>query len=322
MTETNDYRVALDVYSGPMDLLLFLIRRDEVDIYDIPIAHITAQYIAYVELLRELDPEVASEFLVLAATLMEIKSRLLLPKPPPEEKSSSVADPRLELVQQLLEYKRFKDAARGLEAAGEERARRFARFPVLPAHAGDEKELDSLDIWDLFEAFQRLLKQIGKTGSPYSVTVDDTPVALHAEDIMDSIERAGGAQPFEAVFAGRTRAEMIGLFLALLELIRQHRVRVRQDRPFGSIVVDLLDRRPLDDVSEPQVQEGHEPSELGDEYAFSARSPVDVADEDAAANEDAGAEEVDAGGITEFDRDIDESDVGAVLRRKGNDETQ
>ncbi len=313
MTETNDYRVALDVYSGPMDLLLFLIRRDEIDIYDIPLARITSQYVAYVDLLRELDPEIASEFLVLAATLMEIKSRLLLPKPPPEEQVASFSDPRLELVQQLLQYKRFKDAARDLEAAGEERARRFARLPVLPPRASDEKELENLDIWDLFEAFNRLLKQIGKTGSTYNVTVDETPVALHAEDIMDSIERAGGSQAFEAVFAGRTRAEMIGLFLALLELIRQHRVRVRQDRPFGSIAVDLLDRRPLDDVSEPLVQEGHGEEELGREYAFSAQPEPTLFDED------------------DDDRDADDDEIGTgdfaakavtLDRKRDEDETE
>ena len=251
-----DYRVALDVYSGPMDLLLYLIRRDEIDIYDIPIARITEQYVAYVALLGKIDPEIVSEFLVLAATLMEIKSRTLLPRPPVDEGEEDMSDPRLELVQQLLAYKKFKDAARSLEDAAEVRSQRHARSPVLPSADPNDMELDNLDIWTLYEAFRKLLEQIGKGGGVHKVGVDDTPVALHAEDILDSIERAGGSQAFEQVFAGRTRPEMIGLFLALLELIRQRRVRVMQDRPFGTILVTMLDRRPLDAVPDETADRG------------------------------------------------------------------
>lgn len=246
----TDYRVALDIYNGPLDLLLFLIRRDEIDIYDIPIARITKQYLAYVDLLKQLDPEIVSEFLVLAATLMEIKSRTLLPRPPEEEIDDEIGDPRLELVRQLLEYKKFKDAARSLEEAAAERALRHERRPTLPESNTDETALENLDIWDLFEAFNRLLTQIGKTGGVHQVGVDDTPIALHAEDILDSIQRAGGSQGFEEIFTGRTRAEMIGLFLALLELIRQRRIRAIQDRPFGPILIRLLDPTPLDRVED------------------------------------------------------------------------
>src|SRR5512137_203398 len=120
----QDYRVQLDIYQGPLDLLLYLIRRDEVDIYDIPIARITGQFVQYVELLREIDPNVVGDFLVMAATLMEIKSRMLLPRPPAEEGEEELVDPRLDLVRQLLEYKRFKDAAGRLAEAAEERAMR------------------------------------------------------------------------------------------------------------------------------------------------------------------------------------------------------
>jgi chromatin segregation and condensation protein Rec8/ScpA/Scc1 (kleisin family) len=126
---------------------------------------------------------------------------------------------------------------------------------VLPETAADELELENLDIWDLFSAFNKLLQQIGKLGAVHKVGVDDTPIALHAADITDSIERAGGSQVFEEIFIGRTRAEMIGLFLALLELIRQHRVRATQDRPFGAIVLVLLDSTPLYAVTEPDEVE-------------------------------------------------------------------
>jgi len=247
-TGVSDYKVKLDVYSGPLDLLLYLIRRDEVDIYDIPIAEVTKQYLDYVHILREIDPEVVSEFLVLAATMMEIKSRMLLPTPPPEESVTEAVDPRHDLVRQLLEYKRFKDAARQLEDSAEVRAMKFARSPGALGLPEEEMELDQVDVWDLFHAFKKLLEQVGKVGPVHKVTVDDTPLALHAEDILDSIERAGGAQKFDEIFAGRTKGEMIGLFLALLELIRQKRIRAGQDRPFGEILVHLLSREPINDA--------------------------------------------------------------------------
>ncbi len=246
----TDYRVALDIYNGPLDLLLFLIRREEIDIYDIPIARITQQYLGYVDILKQLDPEMVSEFLVLAATLMEIKSRSLLPRPPEEQLEDDICDPRLELVRQLLEYKKYKDAARSLEEAAAERALRHERRPSLPESNIEETAIESLDIWDLFQAFNRLLTQIGKAGGVHQVGVDDTPIALHAEDIVDSIQRAGGSQEFVEIFTGRTRAEMIGLFLALLELIRQRRIRAIQDRPFGPILIRLLDPTPLDRVED------------------------------------------------------------------------
>lgn len=251
----NGYSVALDVYNGPVDLLLFLIRRDEIDIYDIPISRITGQYLQYVEMLRHIDPEIASEFLVLAATLMEIKSRVLLPRPPADEAEEDFADPRLELVRQLLEYKKYKDVALTLQEAASEQALKHGRGTVLPPEADDLTELENLEVWDLFEAFNRLLEQTGRRGAVHEVDVDDTPIALHAEDIVDSIERAGGEQEFEGIFTGRTRAEMIGLFLALLEMIRQRRIQVSQERPFGPIQILLLDPAPIDLTGDAEAME-------------------------------------------------------------------
>ncbi len=242
----TEYKVVLDAYNGPLDLLLYLIRREEVDIYDIPIAQVTEQYLQYVELLRQLDPDAVSEFLVLASTLMETKSRMLLPRPPVEEGDEEIVDPRLELVRQLLEYKKYKDAARHLDEAAAEQALKHTRSPVLPARPSDEVDLESVDIWDLFDAFNRLLEQTGQREAVHHVGIDDTPIALHAEDILDSIERAGGAQSFDEIFTGRTKPEMIGLFLALLELIRQQRIRASQDSPFGPILLHVLEHSPLD----------------------------------------------------------------------------
>jgi segregation and condensation protein A len=258
----TDYKVDLEVYNGPLDLLLYLIKREELDIYDIPIAGITEQYIAYVHMLKEIDPEAVGEFLVMAATLMEIKSRVLLPRPPVAvDDEEDLSDPRSTLVRQLLEYKKFKDAARSLEHSAEERSLRHPRQPAMPETNPEEIELESLDIWSLFEAFNRMLQQIGKAGGFHQVGVDDTPITLHAADITDALQRCGGRQKFEDLFAGRSKPEMIGLFLALLEMIRQRRVRAVQERATSAILVELLDPAPLDAIDEQPIDEDPADSE-------------------------------------------------------------
>lgn len=243
---SEDYKVQLDNYNGPLDLLLYLIRREEIDVYDIPIALLTEQYLKYVEVLTHLDPDHVSEFLVLAATLMEIKSRMLLPKPPPEEEQAEMVDPRLELVRQLLEYKQFKDLAHELGSAAEERSQRCGRLPVLPAPEGQEEvDLDYIQVWDLLSAFGKLLKQIGLTGHRHEVVYDDTPIALHAADLVDRLQREGGSMRFLLIFEGRQKGEIIGLFLALLELVRAKRVRAEQECSFDDIILHLHDATPL-----------------------------------------------------------------------------
>lgn len=247
----DSYRVDLDIYNGPLDLLLFLIRREEVDIYDIPIARITGQYVAYVGLLEELDPNLAGEYLLMVATLMEIKSRMLLPSPPPEEEGEEeLLDPRRELVQQLLEYKRFKDAARDLGLRAEQHARRHPRQPPdLPRGEQTSVDVEEVQIWDLLAAFQKLMEQIGRAGTDHEIVYDDTPVTLHATDILERLQAEGGSLAFEIIFIGRSKSEMIGLFLALLELMRQKRVRAEQDKLFGQIVVYLIDATPITEVT-------------------------------------------------------------------------
>ncbi|MEP0842631.1 MAG: segregation/condensation protein A [Phycisphaerae bacterium] len=244
-----EYKVQLDTYSGPLDLLLYLIRRDEVDVYDIPIARVLGQYLEYVRLLEELDPDAAGEFLVLAATLMEIKSRLLLPKPPPESpEAEDWLDPRADLVRQLLAYRSFRDAAESLGHLAALRARRFNREPPEPPDAEPQVDIEDVQIWDLLAVFNRLLASVGRQRAAHEVVYDDTPLMLHAADILDRLEREGPVIRFEDIFLGRTRSEMIGLFLALLELIRQDRVRVEQERPFGPILVHLIDPTPITTV--------------------------------------------------------------------------
>lgn len=311
----TDYKVALDVYNGPLDLLLFLIKREELDIYDIPIARITEQYISYVNLLQEVDPEAVGEFLVMAATLMEIKSRVLLPRPPVEEATEEdLSDPRLSLVRQLLEYKKFKDAARNLEHSAAERALRHERQPVMPPQSPDQIDLENVDIWSLFEAFNRLLQQIGKGGAVHQVNVDDTPITLHAADIADALQRSGGQQRFEELFGGRSRAEMIGLFLALLEMIRQRRVRAIQERALSAIMIELLDAAPLDAVDE--VEPGPEDNRPFAHHATADNEPGRVNVEKMAADlpDDDG---VDADDLSWVDAVLDQTEPD---RRKSPDE--
>jgi segregation and condensation protein A len=243
----SDYRVELDVYNGPLDLLLYLIRRDEVDVYDIPIARVTQQYVNYCNTLTMIDPNLVGEFLVMAATLMEIKSRLLLPRPPAAEiDETDWLDPRDELVRQLLEYKQFKDVSDDLSERAQEQFHRWPRGgPEKPPTNLGEVDLEDVQLWDLVGAFTRVLSATGRGPVTHDVIVDDTPIALHAADIVDRLVREG-SMLFSRIFTGRNRGEMIGLFLALLELIREKRVRVAQNDPLEDISLVLLSAEPIE----------------------------------------------------------------------------
>lgn len=251
----SEYRVNLPVYNGPMDLLLYLIRRDEVDIHDIPISRITEQYLAYANLLKALDPNLAGDFLVMAATLMEIKTRMLLPAPEQDAEDGEGVDidPRAELVRQLLEYKKFRDAAEDLRDAAETQAMRFERRPSLPEEVTERDfDIEDVQVWDLLDAFDRLMKSIGSSIRQHEVIYDDTPIELHAADIRDRLEREGSLA-FAQVFEGRnTRPEVIGLFMALLELMRRKEIVVAQEGNFGEIHIHLNPDPPAEDSEDDE----------------------------------------------------------------------
>lgn len=255
----TDYRVQLDVFTGPLDLLLYLIRRDEVDILDIPIARITEQYVEHVHLLQQLDPDAVSDFLVMAATLVELKSRCLLPTPPLESLEDG-ADPRTPLVRQLLEYKRFKDAAHALGRAAEERAGRYVRRPADLPKELEGVELEEVQVWDLLTAFGKVMAAIGRGPGQHEVRYDDVPIELHAAEILAILGREGPTT-FQALFDGQIdRLQVVGRFLALLELIRSHRVRAEQEKTFGTIYVFLLEEVPdTDDAGTAELS--HEDTE-------------------------------------------------------------
>ncbi len=236
MSET-DYRVELDVFRGPLDLLLYLVKRDEVDIRDIPIAHIAEQFIHHLERVGLIDVERAGEFLVMAATLMEIKSKMLLPRPE-EEEAGETADPRQELVRQLLEYKRFKDAAVRLEEMGEEHGRRVARVAVPSRESAGAPVLHTVELWDLVSAFGRLMRET-LTNETQAITVDVTPLHVYTEMILEQL-KTEPRLTLRALFTPPyTRGRLTGLFLAILELIRWRRIVAEQEGVSGDITFML-----------------------------------------------------------------------------------
>ena len=248
VTDAMDYRVNLDAFSGPMDLLLYLVRRSEVDIYGISMAEITDQFLSFTELMEALDIEYAAAFLVMAATLMDIKARMLVPQQICEndEDEEDFLDPRAELIKELLEYKNVRDKAIYLEGRFHERSGRFESGGEAPML--DERPLEELEVWDLFTAFSDLLRQIG--AGTTEIVSHDVPVETYIRRVLERL--AGGARlEFKALFdEGGDRAAVIGLFLALLELVRLRRVRAFQDGDFGEIALELRGETPPPDTAD------------------------------------------------------------------------
>jgi segregation and condensation protein A len=234
----EEYKVQLEVFEGPLDLLLYLIRKEEVDIYDIPIERITTQYVQYIELMRMLDLNLAGDFLVMAATLMMIKSRMLLPveeRPVAEEEEED--DPRWDLVRQLVEYKKFKDAAIFLEGLEDERDGIFGREGEhLTLEAKPDLALRDVSLFDLLTVFNDALKKVSQE--------DLREIFAERFSVGDKIEaitqrlRSEDRFPFAALFSEMaSRHEIVCTFLAVLELIRLRQIRAVQDHPFGEILV-------------------------------------------------------------------------------------
>jgi segregation and condensation protein A len=278
----TEYRVNLEVFAGPMDLLLYLVRKEEVDIYDIPIARITEQYIHYIKLMQKLDLDLAGDFLILAATLMEIKSAMLLPRTEAETSEQAEADdPRAELVRQLLEYKRIKDAANMLADAAEEREQRFTRpdtiLSGLKKNDEPEVDLDQVSIWTLLEAFDAVMKATGRTSS-YSHITDETPIDLYQIEVLHRLQ-IEGPMSFEKVFLGKTdRFVMIGLFLAMLELMRNQLIRVEQAENKGPIQLTAL----TDTPAERAVQDAILSRQMAEELSAAVKpEDADAAEQEA-----------------------------------------
>jgi segregation and condensation protein A len=242
---SNDYKVRLDVFEGPLDLLLHLIREEEVDIYDIPIGRIADQYQEYLRQMEEMNLEVAGEFLVMAATLMMIKSRMLLPAEARPEEEEEEEDPRWDLVRQLVEYKKFKDAAMQLDALQAAREDVFARAEAPDAQLGKAPEMALRDVglYDLIRAFGEALRKV-RPEDRWEVFPERFSVAEKVEDIRERL-RTKERFSLTRLFADmHSRQEVACAFLALLELIRLHVARAVQVETYGEIEVMRGDGKP------------------------------------------------------------------------------
>ncbi len=231
-------RIRLPEFEGPLDLLLHLIRKNEVDIHDIPIAPITRQYMEYLDLMKELNLDVAGEFMVMAATLIHIKSKMLVPVSPTEaEGDEETEDPRDELVRRLLEFQRYKEAAGLLHQKREIRAATWTRpDSALPAFDDAGEEMIEAGLYDLIGAFKELLER-RKTLLAHEVEHEGKSVEARMEELLAML-REGQSLEFLELFASEdTKAAMILTFLALLELIRLKRIKVYQRGLFGPIRV-------------------------------------------------------------------------------------
>lgn len=272
------YRVELEAYAGPMDLLLYLVRRHEIDLNDIPIAKLTEQYLEHLKVIETIDVEKAGEFLVMAATLLEIKSQMIAPAAEDSDAQADATaeldelgeaaseDPRMELVRQLLAYKRYKDAAINLEQRFDQWHQRYAIAPAVKKQADHQDdaeradlELEDAHVMDLCEAFARIMDQIGQR-KDHEVTYDETPISLHAADIRDRLSREGGMS-LKRMFEGRqSRGEMIGVFLALLELVRDREVAVKQDEDSDGVSLVLRDPEDVNhEVSDEEPRSWRDP---------------------------------------------------------------
>jgi segregation and condensation protein A len=225
----DDFRAELEVFSGPLDLLLHLIRQEEVDIFEVSVSRITDRFLAALRTMEFFDVNTAADFLVVAATLMEMKSRTLLP-PGESDEEEDEDDPGAELVRRLLEYKEVKEAAEHLGERARERGTRFRRGrAALP---GDDEEedapalLEDLAVWNLMAAFAEVVEQT-QLRRPREIVRSDVPVSVYMDEVVATLREAGGAVEFLDFFADeRTRARVIGIFLALLELVRRKAIHV------------------------------------------------------------------------------------------------
>lgn len=234
------YKVRLEIFEGPLDLLLYLIKEEELDIYDIPITRITEQYLEYLNLMEMMDLDIAGDFLVMAATLMHIKSKMLLP-PDPLDEVIEEGDPRAELVRRLLEYKAFKEAALGMRKMEEARGEYYTRYETPCEFGEGDIPLMDLSIFDLMNAFSKALKNLPKDDF-HDVATDKYTVSDKIKDILHHLIK----QPvlyFSHLFkSAESKYEAITIFLAVLELVRQKEILISQKDAFSEIQINKNNR--------------------------------------------------------------------------------
>ncbi len=233
------FRVETIEFKGPIDLLLFLVRRNELDITAIGLSKIVDQYSQYIEVLKEIDIDSVGDFLNVASRLIEIKAKLLLPEDPTPETDEVYTDPRQDLVQRLLMYKSFREAAVLLDERAAAWRQRFPRIQDdLPPRIIDlaEQPIRTVELWDLVSAFGRVLRD-NRRSQPEKVYYDETPITVYMKEIHRQLLERQRVVFSDLFRPGMHKSAMIGVFLAVLELTRHHNVRAEQDDPDGDIIV-------------------------------------------------------------------------------------
>ena len=242
------YRVQLNNFEGPLDLLLFFIKRDELDIYDIPISYITQQYLEYVNLMEELDLDVASEFILMASMLMSIKAKMMLPREEDENEEIDESDPRYELVQKLLEYKRYKEMAVKMADIDEEARKRFKRgYPDVDDvdQQATGEALKDVTLFDLISAFRKVLTDIERQRIVHKVNKVETTIEEQSEFVLEKLTRSG-RQSFVSLCKNLTnRVVIVVTFLAILEMIKEQQINLFLEEDPTGFYIDL---KPVDEI--------------------------------------------------------------------------
>lgn len=249
-----DYKIQLENFYGPLDLLLYLVKENELDPLKIPVIRLTEQYLYYLEVMKKLDINLAGEFLVMATTLMEIKARLLVPPLETDEEAEEEQDPRFELIRRLLEYKRYKDLSYKLRGLMQQQALTFPRKPYYETEQGGDVAPKSgqeasaetqpptpeieLDIWQLMKAFARIGKEI-ILDTPTSILYDDIPIQKVIEAIMNELVQKGEILFSTLVASQPERLNIVRNFLATLELTRRSEIEIQQENDFADIRIRL-----------------------------------------------------------------------------------
>ena len=240
--ETALYEVKLDVFEGPMDLLLYLIRKDELDIYDIPIAHITTQYLGFLQHIHQLDIEQASDFILMAATLLRIKSQMMLPREELGLDGEGEEDPKAELVRRLLEYQQFKDIADWLGVRKDERRDVYLRRQGPDDSFEESAQLRPVSLFDLLAVYKHVLDTVPEN-LVHQIAEEEVSVAERIDHLLAVLERRSRIS-FMDLLQGRDRQTLIATFVGVLELLKLQRVRVQQARPFDEIWIEQSPLQP------------------------------------------------------------------------------
>lgn len=242
------YRVQLNNFEGPLDLLLFFIKRDELDIYDIPISYITKQFLEYINLLEELDLDVASEFILMASMLMSIKAKMMLPREDSDEEELDETDPRYELVQRLLEYKRYKEMSEKMADMDEETRKKYMRgYPEADTveQQATGEALQDVTMFDLIAAFKKVLQDIERKNIVHHVEKVSTTVEEQSEFVLNRLQEYGKQSFMEVCSTLQNKIYVVVTFLAVLEMIKEQQINLFLEEDPTVFFIDL---KPVDEI--------------------------------------------------------------------------